>query len=51
MTCRFLTVAETKLAESVFGNAIDYDSVRINNCKWIFFQPRETAMSPDGHAG
>jgi hypothetical protein len=49
MTGRFLTAAETKLAESVFGNAIDYDSIRINNRKWIFFQPRETAMSPDGH--
>jgi hypothetical protein len=48
MTGRFLTPAETKLAESVFGNAIDYESVRINNRKWIFFQPRRTAMSPDG---
>lgn len=37
-----------RLAESVFGAAIDYGRVRINNRKWIFFQPRDTAMSPDG---
>ncbi len=49
MSGRFLTAAETRLAQSVFGDAIHYDSVRINNRKWIFFQPRETAMSPDGH--
>ena len=48
MTGRFLTPAETKLADSVFGSAINYDYVRINNRKWIFFQPRQTAMSPDG---
>ncbi len=48
MTGRFLTPAETKLADSVFGSAINYDHVRINNRKWIFFQPRQTAMSPDG---
>ncbi len=48
MTGRFLTSAEVKLATSVFGNAIDYTSVRVNNRKWAFFQPRGTAMSPDG---
>ena len=48
MTGRFLTPAETKLANSVFGNAIDYDSVRINNRKWAFFQPRDVAMTPGG---
>jgi hypothetical protein len=49
MTSRFLTPAETRLAESVFGGAIDYDSVRVHNRKWAFFQPRGVAMSPDGH--
>lgn len=48
MTGRFLTPAETRLSESVFGSAIDCSSVRINRRKWAFFQPRETAMSPDG---
>ena len=49
MTGRFLTPAETKLAESVFGTAIDYDNVRIHNRKWAFFQPRGVAMAPNGH--
>ena len=48
MTSRALTRAELALAQSMFGEAIDYDRVRINNRKWVFFQPRETAMSPDG---
>lgn len=48
MTIRFLTPAETKLAESVFGSAIDYSSVRIANSKWAFFQPRKTVMAPRG---
>lgn len=48
MTSRALTPAELKLSQSVFGNVIDYDRVRINNRKWIFFQPRGVAMSPDG---
>jgi hypothetical protein len=49
VTGRFLTPAETRLAESVFGNAIDYDAVRIHNRKWAFFQPRGVAMAPNGH--
>lgn len=48
MSGRFLTPAEISLATSVFGGAIDYSRVRINNRKWVFFQPRGTAMSPDG---
>lgn len=31
----------------MFGGAIDYARVRINNRKWAFFQPRNTVMSPD----
>jgi hypothetical protein len=49
VTGRSLTKAETKLAESVFGNAIEYDAVRIHNRKWAFFQPRGVAMAPNGH--
>ena len=45
---RFLTPAERGLAESVFGTAIDYDSVRIAHRKWAFFQPRRVVMAPRG---
>ena len=46
---RPLTDAERNLAASVFGDAIDYDQVRICNSKWAFFQPRNTVMAPRGH--
>jgi len=49
MTGRPLTPAEIALARSVFGDAIDYAPVRLNNRKWAFFQPRDTVMAPDGH--
>ncbi|MDB5700995.1 MAG: vgr related protein [Sphingomonadales bacterium] len=48
MSSRPLTRAETSLAMSVFGDTIDYDRVRLHNAKWIFFQPKNTAMAPDG---
>jgi hypothetical protein len=48
MTTRSLTAAEMRLAQSVFGTAIQYDRVRLHNAKWIFFQPPSTVMSPDG---
>ncbi|WP_293884115.1 vgr related protein [Sphingomonas sp.] len=48
MSSRPLTAAEAALAFSVFGQAIDYDRVRLHNAKWIFFHPRHTAMAPDG---
>ena len=46
---RPLTQAERNLAASVFGGAIDYDTVRIRNRKWWPFQPKRVAMAPDGH--
>lgn len=46
---RGLTEAERALARSVFGDAIDYDAVRIFNRKWAFFQPRRVTMAPMGH--
>lgn len=49
MTSRPLTPAELRLSQGVFGDAIDYDRVRIHSAKWIFFQPRGTVMAPDGH--
>jgi hypothetical protein len=48
MTARRLTSGEIALAASVFGDAIDYDPVRINARKWWPFQPRRTVMAPDG---
>ena len=46
---RPLTAAEIALARSMFGDAIDYDAVRIHNRKWFPFQPRGVAMAPCGH--
>lgn len=48
MSARWLTPAERKLSESVFGSAIDYDAVRIANRKWWWFHPRHMAMAPRG---
>lgn len=45
---RPLTVGETALARSVFGDAIDYSRVRLSRMKWAFFQPRHTVMAPTG---
>ena len=48
MTWRELTPAEMSLVGSIFGDAIDYSTVRIVHRKWVFFQPRETVMAPRG---
>jgi hypothetical protein len=49
MTSRPLTAAERDLAASVFGDAIDYEPVRVHRRKWWPFQTRQIAMAPDGH--
>lgn len=46
---RALTPGEIALAQSVFGNAIDYAKVTLRRRKWAFFQPREVTMAPRGH--
>ena len=46
---RPLTVRERALAESVFGKSLDYNSIRIHNRKFWWFQPRKVTMAPDGH--
>lgn len=33
----------------MFGDALDYSKVTVNNRTWAFFQPRNVAMAPDGH--
>lgn len=45
---RPLTRAEIALARSVFGDAIDLSTVVVHRDKYIFFQPDDTAMTPNG---
>ena len=46
---RSLTPGEIALARSVFGDAIDYDEVRLVRRKWWPLQPRSVAMAPCGN--
>jgi hypothetical protein len=45
---RALTAGEIALLKSVYASTITYASVRIHNYKAYFFQPDDTAMTPDG---
>ena len=45
---RTLTDGEVALARSMFGDAIDYEQVRIVRGKWWPFQPRGIVMAPTG---
>lgn len=45
---RPLSQLERSLARNMFGDAIDYDAVRIIRAKWAFFQPRNVTMAPRG---
>ena len=46
---RPLTAGEVELARSMFGDAINYDRVRLVRRKWWPFQPRGIVMAPTGH--
>ena len=46
---RALTADEVKLAESVFGDSLDYSKIRIFNKKYFLFQPKNVAMAPNGN--
>ena len=46
---RPLTSGEITLARSMFGDAIDYSTVRLVKRKWWPFQPRTVAMAPTGN--
>ena len=46
---RPLTSGEIEMARSVFGDAIDYTSVRLVRRKWWLFQPRGIVMAPTGN--
>ena len=49
MSERRLSAGETRLARSMFGEAIDYASVRIRRRRFMPFQPRNVMMAPCGH--
>jgi hypothetical protein len=46
--CRKLTNGEIALAMTVFGTNIPYESVRIYRRNYIFGQPENTIMTPEG---
>ena len=46
---RPLSAGERALAASLFGAALDLDTVRIHRARWWPFQPRNIVMAPDGH--
>ena len=46
---RGTTAGETAIARSVFGDAIDYDPVRIKRRKFFPLHPRGVTMAPRGH--
>ncbi len=48
MISRPLTPAERTLAARIFGEAIDYDAVKLHRKKWFPFQPVTTLMAPTG---
>lgn len=48
MTARRLTQGEIALAKTLFKDSIDYDSVRIHDKKYVFFQPNNSGMTPNG---
>jgi hypothetical protein len=45
---RGLTAGEIAMLKSVFASTITYASVKVHNYKYIFFQPDDTAMTPNG---
>jgi hypothetical protein len=46
---RPLASGEIALARSIFGDAIDYDRVKLVRRKWWPFQPRGIVMAPTGN--
>lgn len=45
---RALTDGEIQLLQSVFANRIDYAAVKVHDRVYVFFQPADTAMAPNG---
>jgi len=48
MASRSLTAGEIKLAKRIFKDSIDYNKVKIHDKKYIFFQPSNSGMTPNG---
>ena len=46
---RGLTSGEIAMARSVFGDAVDYSTVKLVRRKWWPFQPKGIVMAPCGH--
>lgn len=46
---RSLTLNELALADTVFQNALDYERVRVHDEKYVFFQPTNVLMTPNGN--
>jgi hypothetical protein len=46
---RALTRGEIEMAQSIFGNSIDYSKVRLIEGKWWPLHPRGAAMAPMGN--
>jgi hypothetical protein len=46
---RAMTVRERALVQSVFGDALHLNDIRIHNRKYWWFQPKRITMAPDGH--
>jgi len=49
MTSRPLSPGEIAIARCVFGDAIEYERVRLVRRKWWPFQPRGIVMAPTGN--
>lgn len=45
---RSLTANETALAKEIFKDSLDYSQVKIHQSKYIFFQPENVLMTPNG---
>ena len=46
---RPLTASEIAMASLLFRDAIDYRRVRIHGRRYMPFQPKNCAMTPNGH--
>jgi hypothetical protein len=45
---RALMTGETNLARSIFRDSVDYGKVKIHPAKYVFFQPDNSGMTPNG---
>ena len=48
MKKRALTEGEIELAKSIYKDSLNYDKITIHNHKYVFFQPKNSGMTPNG---